>query len=141
MLVDAVLADLTGDGRDEVVASYRTRFRDKVLHAAFPGVDFRDEAGRAAHLGVFDSTSGRLLWGAGTLTRPISRLAGCDGAIALAFTELDDDTVTGGGAWTWRGFGFATAAEVDGATTPMCADIDGDGSTEPVLLRQAATEG
>lgn len=141
VLVDAVLTDLTGDGVDEMVAAYRTPFRDKVLHAAFGGVDFRDASGRAAHLGVFDATSGRLLWGAGTLTRPIARIAGCDRAIAVAFTELDDDTITGGGAWTWRGFGFATAAELDGAAIPTCADVDGDGSTEPVLLRHGAAPG
>ena len=93
---------------------------------------------RSAHLGVFDATTTRLLWGAGTMVRPIGTLAGCDGAIAVAFTTLDDDAVTGGGAWTWRGFGFATATELDGQVTPACTDVDGDGRTEPVLLDRTA---
>jgi hypothetical protein len=104
-------------------------------------VAFADASGRAAHLGVFDAAGGRLLWGAGTMPRPVGVIAGCDGSIAVAFVELDDAGITGGGAWTWRGFGFATAPELDGPVVPACADIDGDGATEPLLLRSGGEQG
>lgn len=125
--------DLDGDGAEDVVVSYRTPYRPRVLEAAFPGVDLVDADGRAAHLAVFDS-AGRLRWGAGTMLQPVGALAVCDGAVAVVFAGLDEPGPVAGGAWSWKGFGFATAPELTGAARPGCADVDGDGRLDPVLV-------
>jgi hypothetical protein len=134
-LIASGVSDIDGDGQPDTVASYRRPSTPRLLHRAFPDVDFVDSAGRTAHLGVFRH-DGTLLWGAGTLLQPVAALAACDGAIAVAFSGLDDPAVSAGGSWRWRDFGFATAPNLPGAATPGCVDLDGDGRTEPLLVRQ-----
>lgn len=133
-LVASSRGDIDGDGNPDTVASYRRPAKPRLLHEAFPDVDFVDAAGRTAHLGVFRD-DGSLMWGAGTLLQPVAALTACDGAVALAFSGLDAPTITAGGAWRWRDFGFATAPVLAGPAIPGCVDLDGDGHTEPVLVR------
>jgi hypothetical protein len=38
------------------------------------------------------------------------------------------------GAWTWRNKTFAVATDLPGFATPGCADVDGNGFLDPVLL-------
>jgi poly-gamma-glutamate capsule biosynthesis protein CapA/YwtB (metallophosphatase superfamily) len=132
--VAAAIGDATGDGVDEVVASYRRPYRPRLLHDVFSEVTFQDPAGRTAHLGLFDPVDGRLIWGAGTMLRPAERVAVCDGSLALGWSALDTPGVIGGGAWTWASFGFSTLPDLDGPATPGCADVDRDGLLDPVLI-------
>ena len=134
-VIDASYGDLTGDGRDEVVVAYRHSFRANAVNELFPDHDFIDSAGRSAHLGVFRTVDLEPLWGAGTLFTPVGGVVACDGALAVAYTTLDDSNVTATGGWTWRGFGFAVAPSLPGTGEPGCADVDGDGRTEPVVTR------
>ena len=137
VLVAAREGDVDGDGVPDVVASYRRPFRTRRLQQAYPGTDFIDASGRGAHLGVFEQ--GTLRWGAGTMTRPVETLDVCDDGVALGFSALDDPTVRVGSAWWWRGFGFATAPQLDGTAVPICVDLDLDGRTEPALVRSPET--
>jgi hypothetical protein len=68
--------------------------------------------------------------------QPVGSLAVCDGSLALGFTSLDDASIVAGGAWVWDGFGFRTAAVLSGPARPGCADVDGDGRSEPVLAER-----
>jgi hypothetical protein len=38
----------------------------------------------------------------------------------------------------WQGFGLRPAAELPGPGTPGCADVDGDGRLDPVILGRQA---
>jgi poly-gamma-glutamate capsule biosynthesis protein CapA/YwtB (metallophosphatase superfamily) len=141
VVVAASRGDLTGDGVADVVTVYRRPVRDRPLHRAFPGIEFADEAGNSAHLAVLDGADGRLLWGAGTLVRPVADVAVCDASLALGFGALADPDVhrvTSAGAWFWRGDGFSTLPVLPGTARLGCVDIDGDGRTEPILSGRTA---
>ena len=133
-VITATLGDVTGDGSDDLVVSYRHPFRQTEVNRQYPDHDFTDAAGRSAHLGVFRTSTFQPVWGAGTLPTPVRALAVCDGSVALAFDTLDDATVVATGAWTWWDFGFAVAGRLPGPGTPACADVDGDGRADPVIL-------
>lgn len=130
-VVAAASGDLTGDGDPDLVVSFRRPYVENPVNALFPGLV--DAAGRSAHLGVFQPGTLEQVWVAGTLLRPVSRVAVCDGSLALAFDALDDPAVAVTGAWQWAGFGFAAAPDLPGPGTPGCRDVDGDGTTEPVI--------
>jgi len=133
VVVDAALGDATGDGRDEVVVSFRQPFRDTPEKETMPGWHWEDAAGRSAHLGLYRASDLSAVWVAGTLVRPVSSVAACDGALAVAYTDLDDPAVVATSAWLWRGFGFSTLDELSGPGVPACADVDGDGRLDPVI--------
>jgi hypothetical protein len=61
-------------------------------------------------------------------------VAACDGAAAFAYTTLDDAAVIATGLGTWGGFGFVLANELPGSGRIGCADIDGDGRLDPVVI-------
>jgi poly-gamma-glutamate capsule biosynthesis protein CapA/YwtB (metallophosphatase superfamily) len=132
---DAGIGDVTGDGRSDLVVSYRHPFRDNEVNTLYQGRDFTDEEGRSAHLGVFDPVTLQPTWAAGTLLRPVAHVAVCDSSLALAFDSLDDPEIVAAGAWTWWDFGFATAPDLPGVGSPSCVDVDGDGLTDPVISR------
>ncbi len=136
-VVAAAAGDITGGGRPLVAVSYRHPFRETEANRLFPGNDFTDAAGMSAHLGVFDPDTFRPVWAAGTLLSPVASVAACDGGLAVAFDTLDDRMVVGTGAWTWWDFGFATAPTLPGAGTPACADVDRNGSSDPVILHRS----
>jgi hypothetical protein len=74
------------------------------------------------------------VWVAGSVLLPVADLQVCDGSLAIAHNQLDDAAFVAAGAWTWNGFGFDTAPDIAGAGEPACADIDGDGTTEPMTV-------
>lgn len=127
--------DVTAVGSADLVIAYRRDASEHPVHEAFPNVDWVDDDGRSAHLGVY-SSSGRLRWAAAIMLQPVGVVAACDGSLALGFTALDEPDVIAGGAWLWDGFGFRTASMLPGPTVPSCADIDGDGRTEPILTNR-----
>lgn len=130
----AVTGDATGDGRDDVVISHRRPYRENRVTAQFPEREWADGLGRSAHLGVYRPDDLREVWVAGSLFRPIARVAVCDGALALAFNSLDDPAVVATSGWVWQGFGFTVPAELKGGGTPACRDVDGDGKLDPVIV-------
>ncbi len=133
-VVDAAIGDATGDGRDDLVVSHRRPYRENEVNTQYPDLVWADSSGRSAHLGVYQLVALRERWVAGTLFRPVARLAVCDGSVGLAFDSLDDPTIVATGGWVWQGFGFTVPAELPGGGTPGCVDIDGDGKLDPVII-------
>jgi hypothetical protein len=130
--------DADGDGSDEIVAAFLRPLRPTLVNQRFGGIEWADAAGRSAHLGIYTAASLRPEWVAGSVLRPIVDLAACDGALSLAFRELDGAGVVATGAWWWRDFGFAAASELPGSGAPACHDVDADGHTDAVVLRDPA---
>ena len=102
-------------------------------------MQWEDAQGRSAHLGVYEPGGLVEVWVAGTVLLPIADLEICDGSLAIIHDQLDNPTVIAAGAWIWNGFGFDTAPDIPGGGDsggghPACADIDGDGQTDPVIV-------
>jgi poly-gamma-glutamate synthesis protein (capsule biosynthesis protein) len=133
-VVDSAIGDVTGDNQEDVVISHRRPYEANGVNSQYPDRQWADARGRSAHLGVYQPADFRELWVAGTLFRPIARVAVCDGSVALAFDSLDDPAVVATGAWVWEGFGFTVPAELAGTGTPGCIDVDGDGRLDPVIV-------
>ena len=136
-VITASQADLDGDDRAEVVVSYRHPVRSVSW-------DLRrlpaDSLGRSAHLGVV-AADGTALWLARRIPHPVGAIAACGEHIALAYTGFENDAVVATTAATWIGFGFTLAPELAGPGQIGCADIDGDGVRDPVVLRDGCGSG
>jgi hypothetical protein len=128
------LGDVTGDGAPELAVAFRRPFRETPENSSAPPETWMDADGRSAHVGLYDPSTLEPVWVAGTLVHPVGSLAACDGTLAVAYTTLDDPATVGTGAWAWHGFGWVTAPDLPGPGTPACADADGDGRTEPMIL-------
>ncbi len=136
-LTAAAEGDVTGTGARHVVASFRRPFAETDYARLRPDTQWADRTGRSAHLGVYTMDNLTEVWVAGSVSMPVADLAVCTGSIAVAHDSLDDSTVMATGAWVWNGFGFATAPDLPGRGTAGCADVDGDGRTEPVVVNRA----
>ncbi len=136
--VEAVAAgDVTGDGRLEVVVAFRRPYRQRPVHDRFPDAIWTDEQGRTAHLGVYRPEDLGPIWVASGLAHPVAGIAVCDGELAVTYGALRPGDPVFSGAWTWRNTGFVIASDLPGVATPRCADVDGDGILDPVLLGRA----
>jgi poly-gamma-glutamate synthesis protein (capsule biosynthesis protein) len=133
-VVDAALGDANGDGRLETVVSFRRPFRRTEVNALRPRRTWVDAVGRSAHVGLYAPGTLRPRWVAGTLLRPVARIAACDGSVAVAYSTLDDPAIVAAGAWTWHGFGFLPLPDLERPAIPACADVDRDGRLDPVLM-------
>lgn len=133
-VVAAARGDLDGDGTSETLVSYRHAVRVK---AGDPRADPpTDASGRSAHLGVLDA-SGDPIWLARRPPHPVGAVAACGGTAAFAYTELDEEDVVATAAGAWSGFGFILAPELAGAASIGCADVDGDGTLDAVVVDRA----
>ncbi len=132
-LVVAAGGDVTGDGETETVASFRRPHQTTPFMELHPEIQWADSSGRSAHLGVYDPDGLEETWVAGSVLMPIANLQVCDGSLAIVHDQLDDAAHSAAAAWTWNGFGFDTAPDIPGGGSPGCADINGDGITEPVI--------
>jgi len=124
-------ADLDGDQEQEFVVSYRHPARKVPWD---PRPQATDAHGRTSHLGVVEA-NGTPVWLAHRVPHPIAALAACGDRVALAYDTPDDSAIVAATAATWNGFGFTIAPELPGQATVGCADVDDDGTTEPVVLR------
>ena len=133
--VDAsAVGDANGDGRNEVVVSYRSRFHPTPENSLRPAQWWTDPQGLASHLGLYDALTLKPLWVAGTVVRPVSAVAPCGSDLVVAYTTLDSHTTVATALWLWRGFGYITAGELPGIGMPATADVDGDGTQDPVVV-------
>jgi hypothetical protein len=137
-VVDAVIGDPDGDGADEAVVLFRRPHRSTVVNDLYPDRVLVDARGRSLHLGVYRPADMAQEWVAGTVFAPVAAVAACDGALALAYSSTVDlaDRVAVG-VTPWGGFGFVSLPalpDLPGAGVPACADVDGDGSTDPLVL-------
>jgi poly-gamma-glutamate capsule biosynthesis protein CapA/YwtB (metallophosphatase superfamily) len=133
-VVDAATGDPEGNGGRQLAVSFWRPYRRTDVNALIPRGRLVDRRGLTAHVGLYVPGSGRELWVAGTLLAPVSQLAPCDGSLAVAYTTLNGKTTVSTGAWAWHGFGFSPLPVLPGPGRPGCADIDGDGRTDPVIL-------
>jgi hypothetical protein len=135
-VVAAAVGDPIGDGGRQLVVAFRSAFHPTNVSALVPRSTLVDRHGLAAHVGLYRPRDLRPLWVAGTLFRPVSVVAACDGAIAVAYTGLNDPAVLAAGAWRWAGFGFVSLPPLAGPGVPACADLDG--RLDPVVLERSS---
>jgi poly-gamma-glutamate synthesis protein (capsule biosynthesis protein) len=133
-VVAAAIGDPEGNGGSQLAVSFWRPYRQTAVNALIPRSELVDRRGLTAHVGLYRPRDRAQLWVAGTVLRPVRRLAACDGALAVAYTPLDGSRVDGTGAWRWNGFGFSPLADLARGGAPACADIDGDGHLDPVIL-------
>lgn len=139
-VIDAVLGDVDRDGDDEVVVVFTRPGRPTLAGATLATPVPSDAQGRDLHLGVYDADLDQQ-WVAGTVLRPISAIAVCDGAIVLAHSSAVGATDrVSVGVVRWSGYGFTTSADLPdlpGDGMPACAD-SGDHQLDPVVLGRTA---
>lgn len=130
-VIAASAGDLDEDGTLEIVVSYRHPARTVPWDPRPLPVDSR---GASAHLGVVEA-DGTPLWLARRIPHPIGAIAACGEHVALAYTGYETDAVVATTAATWHGFGFTVAPELAGEGQIGCADVDADGTLDPVVRR------
>ena len=133
IVVSASTGRITGSDDAETVVSFRHLPGSHPVRDGLPDIDWVDVGGMSAHLGIYRSDSLQPIWVAGMVPAPVAKVAACDGAVALAYSTLDSPDVKATGAAVWRSFGLDGVARLPGPGTPMCADVDGDELTEPVI--------
>jgi hypothetical protein len=136
-LVDVSVGDVTDDGLPDVALSFRRPYRKTLLNASLPRRSWTDAAGLSAHVGLYRLTDLSEIWVAGTLLRPVRRLAACTGAIAVAYSTLRRDRITATSAWRWQAFAFLPLPDLPGRGTPICVDVDRDGRSEPAIVERS----
>jgi poly-gamma-glutamate synthesis protein (capsule biosynthesis protein) len=132
-VVAAAAGDPVGDGTTQVAVSFWRAYRRTDVNAMLPRSVLVNAHGLTSHVGIY-GPHGRELWVAGTVLTPVRKLAACDGSLALAYTTLNGQKIVGADAWLWHGFGFTPLPALAGPGTPGCADVDGDGRLDPVIL-------
>jgi poly-gamma-glutamate capsule biosynthesis protein CapA/YwtB (metallophosphatase superfamily) len=136
-VTSAAVGNAEGNGERQLVVSFRRPFRRTNVDALVPRQALLDRHNLTAHIGLYRPRDLRPLWVAGTLLRPVARLAVCDGALAVAYSTLNDPSIAGTGAWRWSGFGFTPQTDLPGRGVPACADVDGDGRLDPLILERS----
>ena len=165
--LDAVLGDVDDDGAAEAVVVFVRPARPTLVSDALAVPAPTDDRGRTLHVGVYSvpgdggdeagdpagngardpaADSGQVpaqQWVAGTVLRPVSTVAACDGTLALGYSSAVGATDrVSVGVVAWRGFGFVSAPglpDLPGDGVPACGDVDGDGRSDPLVLGRSAS--
>ena len=137
-VVAAAIGDPEGSGGSQLAVSFWRPYRRTDVNALIPRKLLVDRRGLTAHVGLYRPGDRGEIWVAGTLLSPVVRLAACSGALAVAYSALNGTAVVATGAWVWRGFGFSPLPDLKGRGSPACADVDGDGRLDPVILARTA---
>jgi poly-gamma-glutamate synthesis protein (capsule biosynthesis protein) len=135
-VVASALGDPDGDGRPDAVIAFRRPYSPTAVSELVARRRLVDSLGRSAHVGLYRPGDLRQRWVAGTLMRPAVAVAACDGALAVAYSTLDRPVVVATGAWRWGGFGFISLPDLPGPGRPGCADVNGDGRLDPLVLER-----
>lgn len=133
-VVAASVGDLDRDGIAEALVGYTHAPRAPARESNMSPVS--DGEGNTVHVGVFTDNLDPI-WMARRIPHAIQDLQACDGAAAFAYATSDDAA----GAGVWSEFGFVLAAELTGVTSIACADVDGNGSLEPIASRDRGANG
>ncbi len=136
-VVDASVGDVTGDGVADLALSFRRPFRRTLLNASRARRVWMDPDGLSAHVGLFRPGDLSSMWVAGTLLRPVHRLAACTGALAVTYSTLRRPKVVAATAWAWQGFGFLPLPELPGTGRPTCIDIDRDTRPDAAIVERS----
>ncbi len=138
LVTAAAIGAAEGNGQSQLVVSFRRPFKPTNVSALLRRRLLLDRHGLSAHIGLYRPRDLRPLWVAGTLLRPIARLAVCDGSLAIAYSTLDNASIVATGAWRWGGFGFTPQSDLNGRGKPACADVNGDGRLDPLILERSS---
>ncbi len=146
-VVDAAIADVTGDGAPEWVLAVRRPWRDWPIMTWHGGespiAEFRDADGRSSHLIVM-TPAGREVWAGSALPRPIRAVAAGDvdgdGANEVVTLEGQYDDRPGHAArrvnvWRWDVFGFSLLSRSDEGwfRELLLFDADNDGILDIIV--------
>lgn len=132
-VISAAGGNITGGG-DEVVVSFRHTPGPHPVREGLTDIDWVDARGLSPHLGIYRAEDLSPIWVAGMVPAPVAGLAACDGVIAMAYSTLDAPEIVATGAAYWRPFGLQAVDRLPGPGTPACADVDGDGDLEAVVI-------
>jgi hypothetical protein len=149
-VVDAAIADVTGDGTAEWVLAVRRPWRDWPIVAWHGGKSpiaaFRDLKGNSSHL-VLLAPAGGEVWAGSALPLPIEALAAgdIDGDGAIEVVTLEGEYGDNGGhggrearridVWRWDCFGFTLVHRSgDGRFRELfLCDVDADGILDIII--------
>ena len=137
-VVATALGDPQSSGTSQVVVSFWRPYRQTYVNAVIPRSLLVDRRGLTAHVGLYRPADRRELWVAGTLLRPVrnwrhatarsrSRIRPSTGRASSASAHGGGAASTSRPCPTWR--------VADG---PRCADVDGDGRLDPVILARTS---
>ena len=88
-LTAASIGDVTLDGQADLVLSFRRPFKRNFINITRPRRVWADDTASARTSDSTDPSDLSEIWVAGTLVRPVTALAACDGALAVAYGKLD----------------------------------------------------
>jgi poly-gamma-glutamate capsule biosynthesis protein CapA/YwtB (metallophosphatase superfamily) len=135
-VISASVGRITSPDRDEIAISYRKPAVSHPVRDGMPAVSWVDADGNVAQLGIYRLSDLAPVWEAGMVPAPVARVVACDGSVAMAYSGLDDPAAYATGAAVWRQWGLDVAEMLPGDGMLTCADVDGDGRTEPLVLRR-----
>jgi hypothetical protein len=146
-VIDAAIADVTGDGVEEIVLAVRRPWRDwettRWHGGKSPIADFHDSDMMSSHV-IVKAFDGETIWAGSALPRPMSRLAAgdIDGDGTAEVVTLEGEYADGPGGpgyrvdvWKWDAFGFRLV----GRSPPgvfrelTLRDTDGDGIVDIIV--------